>query len=282
LTGYLNKFLSSIKSRGISQTLRLIAGKMSFETKYMFTSLKLNTIKTFTKGELTVNHGKYKFNFYGGGDRGEILYHAFWNEMFDEDKNKIKNFVHKGDTILDVGGNLGFFVLILTDLINDSGKIYSFEPSNRLNKKLTSTIKINNLKNVEIINLALGEEEGTSSLYYNPKQSGLSSIVTHSEKDYLLEEIKITSVDKFSKKISDRIAFIKIDTEGFEPQVLRGAKETIKKDKPIIYIELGGDHLESSLEALKVLKELGYQCEAENIDLKTTPAGVNFIATPKP
>ena len=281
MTGYLKKFLSSVKSRGMSQTLLLIAGKISFETKYLFTSLKLNTIKTFTKGELTVNHGKYRFNFYGSGDRGEILYHAFWDKMFDEDKNKIKNLVHNGDTILDVGGNLGFFVLILTDLINDSGKIYSFEPSNRLNKKLASTIRINNLKNVEIVDLALGEEEGTSSLYYNPKQSGLSSIVTHSE-NYLLEEIEITTVDKFSKKISDRIAFIKIDTEGFEPQVLRGAKETIKKDKPIIYIELGRDHLESSLEALKVLKELGYQCEAENIDLKTTPAGVNFIATPKP
>lgn len=281
MTGYLKKFLSSVKSRGISQTLRLIAGKISFETKYLFTSFKLNTIKTFTKGELTVNHGKYKFNFYGGGDRGEILYHAFWEKMFDEDKNKIKNFIHKGDTILDVGGNLGFFVLILTDLINDSGKIYSFEPSNRLNKKLASTIRINNIKNVEIVDLALGEEEGISSLYYNPKQSGLSSIVTHSEKDYLIEEIKITTIDKFSKKISDRIAFIKIDTEGFEPQVLRGAKETIKKDKPIIYIELGGDHLESSLEALKILKESGYYCEAEALDLKSVPAGINFIASSK-
>ncbi|HSW54282.1 MAG TPA: FkbM family methyltransferase [Ignavibacteriaceae bacterium] len=281
MNGYLNKFLSSIKSRGISQTLRLIADKISFETKYMFTSFKLNTIKTFTKGELTVNHGKYKFNFYGGGDRGEILYHAFWDKMFDEDKNKIKNFVHEGDTIIDVGGNLGFFVLILTDLINDSGKIYSFEPSNRLNKKLASTIRINNLKNVEIINLALGEAEGSTTLHYNPKQSGLSSIVSDFEENSLSEEIKITTLNKFSENIPGRVSFIKIDTEGYEPQVLRGAKELIFRDKPTIYIELGGEYQASSADALKILNELNYFCEAENLDLKTIPAGVNFIATPR-
>lgn len=281
MTGYLNKFLSSIKSRGISQTLRLIAGKISFETKYMFTSFKLNTIKTFTKGELTVNHGKYKFNFYGGGDRGEILYHAFWDKMFDEDKNKIKNFVHEGDTIIDVGGNLGFFVLILTDLINDSGKIYSFEPSNRLNKKLASTIQINNLKNVEIINLALGEAEGSTTLHYNPKQSGLSSIVSDFEKNSLSEEIKITTLNKFSENITGRVSFIKIDTEGYEPQVLKGAMELIIRDKPTIYIELGGEYQASSADALKILNELNYFCEAENLDLQTIPAGVNFIATPR-
>ena len=247
----------------------------------MFTSFKLNTIKTFTKGELTVNHGKYKFNFYGGGDRGEILYHAFWDKMFDEDKNKIKNFVHEGDTIIDVGGNLGFFVLILTDLINDSGKIYSFEPSNRLNKKLASTIQINNLKNVEIINLALGEAEGSTTLHYNPKQSGLSSIVSDFEKNSLSEEIKITTLNKFSENITGRVSFIKIDTEGYEPQVLKGAMELIIRDKPTIYIELGGEYQASSADALKILNELNYFCEAENLDLQTIPAGVNFIATPR-
>ncbi len=63
-----------------------------------------------------------------------------------------------------------------------------------------------------------------------------------------------------------KVSFIKIDTEGYEPQVLRGAKELIMRDKPTIYIELGGDHQKSSLEALQVLKELDYNCEAENLE----------------
>jgi hypothetical protein len=78
-----------------------------------------------------------------------------------------------------------------------------------------------------------------------------------------------------------RVSFIKIDTEGYEPQVLNGAKEFISRNKPTIYIELGGDYQNSSAEALKILKELNYTCEAENLDLAQIPAGTNFIATPK-
>jgi FkbM family methyltransferase len=145
---------------------------------------------------------------------------------------------------------------------------------------LTATIQNNNLKNVTIVNLGLGESEGSTTLHYNPKQSGLTSIVSDFKNNSLSEEIKITTLDKFSENMSGRVSFIKIDTEGYEPQVLKGAKELIKRDKPTIYIELGGDYQESSAEALKILKELNYYCEAENLDLKSIHAGVNFIATP--
>ena len=280
MANYLTKFTGSIKSRGILNTFKSVKNKLVFESKCLFTSINLNSSKFFSGNKLIVNHGKYKFYFYGGGDRGEILYHAFWKKMFSEEIEKVKNYIKRGDTVIDVGGNMGFFVLILNDLVGNTGKLYSFEPSRILRDRLASTVQINNIKNVEIINLALGEKEGTTSLYYNPKQSGLSSIVSHEENGFLKEEIKITTLDNFSKQFSSRISFIKIDTEGYEPQVLRGAKELIIKDKPVIYIELGGDHLETSIEALKVLKELGYYCEAEEVDLSKTLAGINFIATP--
>lgn len=282
MANYITKFIDSIKSRGILNTFKSVNSKLVFESKCLFTSIKLNASKIFSGNKLIVNHGKYKFNFYGGGDRGEILYHAFWEKMFSEEIEKVKKYIKRGDTVIDVGGNMGFFVLILNELVGNSGKIYSFEPSRILKDRLASTVQINNIKNVEIVNLALGEKEETTSLYFNPKQSGLSSIISHEENGRLKEEIKITTLDSFSKAISNRISFIKIDTEGYEPQVLRGAKELIKKDKPVIYIELGGEHLETSIEAMRVLKELGYYCEAEEIDLSKTLAGVNFIATPKP
>jgi FkbM family methyltransferase len=70
------------------------------------------------------------------------------------------------------------------------------------------------------VNLALGESEGSTTLHYNPKQSGLSSIVNGFEGNTLAEKIKITTLDEFSSNISERVSFIKIDTEGYEPQVL--------------------------------------------------------------
>jgi hypothetical protein len=110
-----NKFISSLKSRGIKNTLTVIYDKLSFERKCLFTSLKLNTLKAFRNGDIIVDYGKYKFNFYGGGDRGEILYHAHWDKMFLEDIEKVKN-SKPGDTVIDVGGNPGF-VLILNELL---------------------------------------------------------------------------------------------------------------------------------------------------------------------
>lgn len=275
------KIVSSIKNNGVGSTAKKINDKLKFVSRCKITAINLGLRRRFAKSSLVISHGKYKFHFYGGGDRGEILYHAFWDKMFSDEINKIKGFIKKGDTVLDVGGNLGFFVLILNELVGDKGKIYSFEPSKRLNQKLASTIKINNLQNVTLVNFALGDSEGSSILHYNPEQSGLSSIVSDLESNSLSEEIKITTLDKFSQNISGRVSFIKIDTEGYEPQVLKGAQELIRRDKPTIYIELGGDHQKSSIEALQVLKELDYNCEADNLDLKTVLAGVNFIATPK-
>ena len=275
------KLVTNIKNKGLGNTAKKISDKLQFESRYRITAMNLGLRRSFTKNALVIRHEKYKFNFYGGGDRGEILYHAFWNKMFLEELNTVKDFVKKGDTVIDVGGNLGFFVLILNELVGNSGKIYSFEPSKNLNIKLASTLKINNLQNVTLVNIALGESEGTTTLHYNPKQSGLSSIVSNSESDSLSEEIKVTTLDNYSANLSGRVSFIKIDTEGYEPQVLKGATELIIRDKPTIYIELGGDYQTSSTEALKILKVLNYSCKAENIDLKTVPAGINFIATPK-
>lgn len=275
------KVVTSIKSKGLRNTSKKIIDKFNFEIRYRVTAINLGLQRSFSKSPLVINHGKYKFNFYGGGDRNELLYHAFWDKMFLEELNMIKDYVKPGETVIDIGGNLGFFVLILNELVGKSGKIYSFEPSKILNQKLASTIKINNLKNVTLINLGLGETEVSTTLHYNPNQSGLSSIVNASESNSLSEEIGITTLDKYSANLSGRVSFIKIDTEGYEPQVLRGAKELIQRNKPTIYIELGGDNQKSSLEALQVLKELDYDCEAENLDLKNVLAGVNFVATPK-
>lgn len=281
MIAYIKKFLSSFRERGLSPTLKIILDKLSFESKCLLTSFKLNTKKLFINSELIVDHGKYKFNFYGGGDRGEILYHAFWDKMFSEEIEKVKEYIKPGDTVIDVGGNLGFFVLILNELVGGGGNIYTFEPSKRLKAKLNSTIKNNNLKNVTVVNLGLGESEENTSIHYNPKQTGLTSIVKDFNGDSLSEEIQITTLDKFSENIPNKISFIKIDTEGYEPQVLNGARELISRDKPTIYIELGGEYQNSSELALKILKELNYNCEAYNIDLKNVPAGINFIATPK-
>ena len=128
--------------------------------------------------------------------------------------------------------------------------------------------------------VGFGEEEGKADIYYNPSQSGLSSIVQKISSDTIPEEIKLTNLDKFSWKIRKRISFIKIDTEGYEPQVLLGGTSVLLNDKPAICIELGGQYLESSISALKILEKFDYMGTGFHIDLREIPPGTNFIFKP--
>ncbi len=76
------KVIQSIKSKGLGNTAKKVSDKLQFESRYRITTINLELRRRFTKSALVINYGKYKFNYYGGGDRGEILYHAFWNKMF--------------------------------------------------------------------------------------------------------------------------------------------------------------------------------------------------------
>lgn len=274
---YLKKFFRDLRAIGISATAAKTFHFVLFRTKLKLTSVILK-IKIGKMNEIAVKHGNYKLNFHNDGDGNELLYHTFWKKYFTNEKKQLETYVKEGDTVIDAGANLGIFTLILSELVGKNGKVYSFEPSKKIFNKLNQTIQLNKLTNVEAFNLGLGNEEKKDSLFYNPEQTGLSTMIEDESETTITEEIGITTLDNFSEKIKDRISLIKIDTEGYEPEVLLGAINVIKKDLPVIYIELGGEHQDSSSEALNLLNELNYECDAFEIDLKKVPSGTNFIA----
>jgi len=277
----LRKFFSLTKQDGIVESLKRTFDFLNFRIKIKLTKAFLKFKCFYVKTPIAVHHGKYNFYFNNDGDYEEILYHSNWNKYFSDEKSKIRQYLKNGDVVVDVGANIGLFSLILSDLVGASGQVFSFEPIPMLHKKLVDNINLNRINNVKTIESGIGDKESEIEIFLNPEQSGLSSAVAKPSSNYVTQKIKLTSLDKFFMSRKEKISFIKIDTEGYEPQVLLGAKELIERDKPIIYIELGGDHQQTSSESLKILKELNYSCEAENIDLTKTDAGNNFIALPK-
>jgi len=277
----LNKFINRAKEDGIAESLNRTFDFLQVRFKIKFTKVLLKFRCLINQAPVAVHHGKIKFYFNNDGDYEEILYHAHWDKYFLKEKNKIKKFVSNGDIVVDVGANIGLFSIILSDLVGVSGKVYSFEPIPMLHNKLINNINLNKIGNIETIESGIGDKESEIEIYLNPEQSGLSSVVIKPSGNVISQKIKLNSLDNFFANRKEKVSFIKIDTEGYEPQVLLGAKEIIKRDKPIIYIELGGDHQQTSAESLRILKELNYNCEADDIDLSKIYAGVNFIATPK-
>jgi len=276
----IRKFTKRIRDEGLIKSIRHSSNYLQFAIKTKLTTLKLKFLKLFKEPPLVIRHGKYNFNFYDDGDHEEILYHAHWKKYFNEEYIKIKPYIREGDTVIDIGSNLGLFTLILSDLIGANGKVYSFEPSTVLFDKLSKNLQLNNLNNVGAFKLGIGRKEDEIELYFNPQQGGLSSIVERVSENCISEQIRIITLDKFTNDFTEKISFIKIDTEGYEPEVLIGGINLIQKDKPVIYIELGGKYQKSSYSAINILKKHNYKCDAFSIDLTTVPPGTNFIALP--
>ena len=187
-------------------------------------------------------------------------------EIVVMDQYKAKSFLTPDSVVIDAGANIGIFSLFAA-LIAKEGKVFSFEPV----KNIYEILKRNTEKfpRIKVFNQGLGEKEKIQKILTSSGSHGINAL-TDSElatknKKYFdgAEDVKITTIDSVIKreKIS-RVDFIKIDTEGYEAQILEGAHETIKKWKPVIAMSAyhGKDDKKNLPRILKnICKE--YVCE---------------------
>lgn len=157
----------------------------------------------------------------------------------DETKLVIKIFDYlvkkENVTIFDIGANTGYYGLLAANFFKEKGKVFSFEPVKEYADCIKESIKINALGNtMEVLNIALSNVNGEREIYVSGTCSSL-------EKDFNKGEL---SKEKVILKRLDDISmipmpdFIKIDVEGHELMALEGSKETIKKSKPLIFMEV--------------------------------------------
>ena len=91
--------------------------------------------------------------------------------------------------------------------------------------------------------------------------------------------MNIVNLDAFLRSKLDRADFFKVDSEGFEDEILGGAVGLIERFKPVIYIELSAQHLSASQKAAQILMDLGYTFNPE-LDFGNASLGDNFYALP--
>jgi len=155
-----------------------------------------------------------------------------------------------GDTVIDVGANIGAFTVKASKLVGPTGTVISLEPASKSFTLLDANIRRNDLSNVKPFKYAVSDSEGEASLYVDKasERSSLFSDQGDSERTRrnieTIESVKMVSLDTLAESLKfDRIDVIKIDVEGSELAVLRGAKRTITKYMPNIVLEwhpLGG------------------------------------------
>ncbi len=138
--------------------------------------------------------------------------------------------------VFDIGSNIGMTAVIAAK--SGAAKVYAFEPDPNVFPFLLDTIKANAAL-VHAHNMALGAAEGSLSFFSNPSSTSASHLVTEDTLGHSpTGTVQMSTFDTFVKaQRIQKIDFIKIDVEGFEIDVLRGAIETIEHLKPSLLIE---------------------------------------------
>lgn len=145
--------------------------------------------------------------------------------------------------LFDVGANNGQYLEMLLNVLKDKNPlIHSFEPDAKAFEKLNQ--KFGHLENVFINNFALGEKNHISVLYVSKDGGVDSSLIKSTESEFLEYQIEVKTLDEYCQKNDiSKIDFLKIDTEGFEMSVLKGANVMIEKDAiKQIQLEHGSIH----------------------------------------
>ena len=153
-----------------------------------------------------------------------------------------KKEINLGDTVIDIGANIGYFTLIFAKLVGKTGKVISFEPDPRSFKILEKNVELNGFQNVELINKAVSNQNKKVKLFMNTGDTQGSSL-KQTEYNKEFHEVEAVSLDNCLEK-DEEIKFIKIDVEGVEKEIIEGGKETLLRNKNIVLItEIAGYYL---------------------------------------
>ena len=190
--------------------------------------------------------------------------------------------------IIDIGANNGQISVEFAHLVGDEGRVHSFEPQRIIYYQLCGNVFFNGLDNVFCHNLALGNTDGIIDIEVPDYHStgfvnfGDVHVGLETEKS---DKVEMRRLDSFEFQ---NVSVIKIDVQGFEMEVIEGAEETIKKHRPVIFIEIEEDQLErygkTSEDLISKIESFGYYVKRflEDVTFFTTSGKcLDFFAVPK-
>jgi FkbM family methyltransferase len=191
---------------------------------------------------------------------GHFMYFGFKDEAYE----KLFSLAKAGNTVLDIGANIGFTALALSKACGNEGSVFAFEPDPFNFSRLSQHISLNKNKTVSAHNIGLGDKEGELKLVISRADNrGMNRIDGSAEKNFIL--VKVSTADTFVKENAlKKIDLIKIDVEGFELNVLKGCENILRTFKPVLFIEVDDDNLKaqgnSAKDLLEFLESERYKC----------------------
>jgi len=178
---------------------------------------------------------------------------ALYGEFSEGEAEIFKALVNPGDIVIEVGANIGAHTVLLARLVGQIGAVLAFEPQPVLFQTLCANLTINNIVNVRAERIGLGDR--TQVLHIPALNYGAKFNFGGLSLDLVDEGIAIP-VKRLDSFDIQQCAFIKIDVEGMEHQVIEGAANTIYNLRPVMYVE--NDRKEKSPDLIRLLLAMDY------------------------
>jgi FkbM family methyltransferase len=166
---------------------------------------------------------------------------------FIAERGLLQELAQPGFRIVDVGANIGYYLLLWERRIGARGRVLCLEPEPDNLLELRRNVEGNGFANVEVVAVAVGASEGTVSIH-----PGINSSVDPAG----AIGVRLARLDGL---VSGKVDLLKIDVEGYEGEVLQGARATLERDRPILFVEVhpwllyAGHSVASILAALRSL-----------------------------
>lgn len=189
--------------------------------------------------------------------------------------------------VMDIGAHIGLVTLPLSQVISESGKVYSFEPATANQTYLIQHLASNHIDNVEVITDLVGENSLESVEFFeSSNDSGMNTIaLIGSRRGYDLTQKRQITLDKFCDERNLSPQLLKIDTEGAEVGILKGAANIIHLYKPTIILSVHPQHitqLGSTVEELeRLIEDLNYKVTDLDGKLVRPVELTEYIVSPK-
>lgn len=172
----------------------------------------------------------------------------------------IREYVGTGDTVYDIGANIGYVALSLAKSVGPTGRVIAFEPVPKNVDDFRESIKINQLTNVRLLEFAASDHSGEAVIRIAENLS-TASLIWH-RKNPAAVQLTIRTVQIDQLVDSGDLGYpkiVKIDVEGAEGSVLKGMQRTVAAARPVLFIESSDAGRETTW---TLLQELGYQCQS--------------------
>ncbi|MES2763534.1 MAG: FkbM family methyltransferase [Bacteroidota bacterium] len=155
----------------------------------------------------------------------KLTYKSFKEKQDAFEISLMKKYIKAGDTVLDIGANIGFYAEILSGIVGEKGKVHCFEPDITNYKHLQN--RCATFKNVAVNNKAVSDKTETIKIYTS-KQLNVDHR-TYKPDDYDQEiDIHAVAIDEYLGSDTSSINFIKMDIQGFEMSAVKGMTKTLQ------------------------------------------------------